>query len=279
MYICTWLATQIADRHSGHPHKQSQHHWPHPANPSGWTGWKTTGENICAQGGSRTPSPLSSKPGPCTALLGEALMLEPVECEGSVGSQATEHGLSSYPHNSWYLLQREAGRRIALNCLMTRAKPPEGGEPCCSPHHPLSRESCPTDIAPSPAARSHSHLPQAQHPMGTAPANSPCGGGSSCQEKVSGLCSCHAFCRPACTERACLPGLLSSCLEGFVWLFFFSPPSFSWECIVYFQQQLPDPGDNSAATRPGAGTTWTRFRHLASHKEGGKQRGSIPSAP
>lgn len=48
---------------------------------------------------------------------------------------------------------------------------------------------------------------------------------------------------------------------------------------MHFQQQPGDPGDNSAATRPGTGTTWTRFRHLASHKEGGRQRGSIPSAP
>lgn len=37
-----------------------------------------------------------------------------------------------------------------------------------------------------------------------------------------GHCSCHAVCRPACAERACLPRLLSSCLGGFVWLFFFS---------------------------------------------------------
>lgn len=64
---------------------------------------------------------------------------------------------------------------------------------------------------------------------------------------------------------------------GFVWLSF--PLALSWELIVHFQQQPGDPGDNSVATRPGTGTTWTRFRHLASHKEGGRQRGSIPSAP
>lgn len=95
------------------------------------------------------------------------------------------------------------------------------------------------------------------------------------KKRLSGHCSCHAFCWPACMERACLPGLLSSCLEGFVWLFFFFPPSFSWECIVYFQQQPADPGDNSAATRPGTGTTWTHFRHLASHKEGGRETKGI----
>lgn len=50
--------------------------------------------------------------------------------------------------------------------------------------------------------------------------------------------------------------------------------------IVHFQQQPSDPGDNSAATRPGTCTSWTRFRHLASRKEGGRDtKGSIPSAP
>lgn len=67
---------------------------------------------------------------------------------------------------------------------------------------------------------------------------------------------------------------------GGVGFFIFSLSlSLSWELIVHFQQQQGDPGDNSAATRPGTGTTWTRFRHLASRKEGGRQRGSIPSAP
>lgn len=65
-----------------------------------------------------------------------------------------------------------------------------------------------------------------------APANGPPGGGSPRQtngdttsEQLaapgSGHCSCHAFCWPACTERACLPRLLSSCLGGVVWGFFF----------------------------------------------------------
>lgn len=48
-------------------------------------------------GGPQTPSPASSKPGPCTALPREAVMLELAECESSVSSQATEHGLLSYP--------------------------------------------------------------------------------------------------------------------------------------------------------------------------------------
>lgn len=82
-------------------------------------------------------------------------------------------------------------------------------------------------------------------------------------------------------QRACLPAQAAEQLLGsFVWLFFFFPLlSLSWELIVHFQQQPGDPGDNSAATWPGTSTTWTRFRHLASHKEGGRQSGSIPSAP
>lgn len=121
-------------------------------------------------------------------------------------------------------------------------------------------------------------------------ANSPRGGGSQrngdtpCEQSAapgSGHCSCHAFCWLARMVRAGLPGLPSSCWErggGLAFLFSLSL-SLSWELIVHFQQQQGDPGDNSGATRPGTGTTWTRFRHLASRKEGGRQRRSIPSAP
>lgn len=187
-------------------------------------------------------------------------------------------------------MQSQAGRGIALSCLTTRAKLPGGGEPCHSHHHPPSRERHPSGSpSGSPTATSHGCSTH----TGPDPANGPRGGGSPHAKRTgtpplssrqhTGLVpdKSHAFCRPACTERACLPRLLSSCwgvLFGFIF-FFFPLLSLSWELIVHFQQQPGDPGDNSAATWPGTGTTWMRFRHLASHKEGGKQSGSIPSAP
>lgn len=73
----------------------------------------------------------------------------------------------------------------------------------------------------------------------------------------------------------CLPELLSSC-PGVLSGCFVAPGR---ELIVRFQQLPADPGDGSAAARPGAGTTWTGFRHLASRKEAERQRRSIPSAP
>lgn len=62
---------------------------------------------------------------------------------------------------------------------------------------------------------------------------------------------------------------------------FYSPPLslLAGSLLCISNSNWVTPGDNSAATRPGSGTTWTRFRHLASRKEGGRQRGSIPSAP
>lgn len=74
-HICTWLATQVTVRYSEDPHKLSQHQWPHPAPLSGCAGWKSTGNDTRVQGGSRTPSPASGKPSPCTNLAGEAVTL------------------------------------------------------------------------------------------------------------------------------------------------------------------------------------------------------------
>lgn len=98
-----------------------------------------------------------------------------------------------------------------------------------------------------------------------------------CQHRSQGIVPATLWAGQLAQQGPACPGLLSSCHRVLFDFFFFF--SLSWKLIVHFQQQQGDPGDNSAATRPGTSTTWTRFRHLASHKEGGKQRGSIPSAP
>lgn len=45
-HIYTWLAPQITDRHSEHPHKHRQHRQCHPAPLSGSPGWRSTSQNI-----------------------------------------------------------------------------------------------------------------------------------------------------------------------------------------------------------------------------------------
>ena len=171
-----------------------------------------------------------------------------------------------------------------------RTKLPGGGEPCRSRCHPPSRESRPRGSTPSPVAGSHGHLPRVQPPHGASPCKRPSWRGVPTPNewghplRAVGSTRAGALFLPCCLPAGvCREGLPAQAAEqllgGFCLAFFFFPLSLSWKLIVHFQQQPGDPGDNSADTQPGTGTTWTCFRHLASHKEGGRQRGSIPSAP
>lgn len=159
------LATQIAVRHSEHPHKQSQHPWPHPAPLSGCTGWKSTGDNPCVQGGSRTPSPASGKASPCTNLAGEAVALGAGRTRRL--SQLTSHGtwpleLSSlelvpvaepgWKGNCIKLFNDEseaAGRRRAV----PQPPPPaeQGETPQRQPGATATSHGCSTHTGPDPA--------------------------------------------------------------------------------------------------------------------------------
>ena len=54
IYIHTYTHTHIyiymvghrSDRYAEHPHEHREHRQPHPAPLSGWTGWRSSGENI-----------------------------------------------------------------------------------------------------------------------------------------------------------------------------------------------------------------------------------------
>lgn len=168
IYICIHtgmlLATQIAVRHSEHPHKQSQHPWPHPAPLSGCTGWKSTDDKPCVQGGSRTPSPASGKASPCTNLAGEAVALGAGRTRRL--SQLTSHGTWPLELSSLELVpvaepgwkgnciklfndESEAGRRRAV----PQPPPPaeQGETPQRQPGATATSHGCSTHTGPDPA--------------------------------------------------------------------------------------------------------------------------------
>lgn len=141
--------------------------------------------------------------------------------------------------------------------LAEQGKPSQGtaGEP-----QPPPRGAAPTWSQPLPAALVEGvPAPNVGTPSAAAPAHG------------SGHCSGHASLQPAQKARSCC----GFCLP------FFSSFSFmagSLLCISNSNRvtqviiQLP--------LGPGTCRTWTRFSHLASREEGGRDtKGSIPSAP